>query len=772
MKKLGELLKDAGVLDDSGLQRALAEQKKSGQRLGETLISLSLVTEDQIFDTLAKQLEIPIIAEAKLLLVEVQRPVLDLLPPALAWRLEVLPLLVDPARKQIAVVTSDPNDPRIVAGVKEATGIGAVKPYLAKRSALHKALTKWYGARPENESTEGELILSLEEGINDPPLSPQQPVPRPVTAQGARPLPAPIREVTRPSTEVSRPPPPGVPAKPAAPPAAGPAPTIPDTTAQSRAAKAGKQRVIRNVIVADNNKATANAVKRTLEVEGFVVEIATSPEEILNIVKAKSYDLVVVKGAIAENIGELERRVRAVFPMIEFRVVPSFGNALMGDPVPYNRMVEFTFDSMDLHLALIERGDATIRKRAQTNARYAKLVAQKLQLPRKTIDEAYFCAYLDVLGDVLIRQRGGDTGDRVTARRLALDLFKTINPPFDVETVLSSIEERVDGSGPRGMKGEAIPIGARILAVVLGYSDAKGMASDQVQKFLREMSGRLFDQRIVETFLQILRAESLLGAVGGTIEAAGNILIVDKDVAHTSTLELRLVNEGYKVSVTGDGQAALEMAKASLPSLIMSEIALPRLDGFNLCMTLKADPKTSAVPFVFVSGKNDEFNSNKALDLGADDFIGKPVNVEFLLKKLKQFLVKPKPAAAAGGGGGGVQGRLSDFGLIELIQTLALGMKTAKVEFTSDVHGTAALYMQEGRMVAASTLQKQGDEAFYEIATWGDGGFQILSGQSTKDKNVEVGNDFLILEALRRMDEAEAGISQEGKSASTVTAKK
>lgn len=761
MKKLGELLREAGLLDDAGLQRALARQKQTGQRLGEALIELRLITEDQLFDTLAKQLSIPIIAEPKLLMVEVQKAVIAMLEPAIAWTHYALPLLVDPAKTQLAIVTAEPSDPSTVAAVRRATGVNTVKTYLAKRSAMRKVLEKYYGPPPASGSgDEGIGELLLEEAEPEPEPEPAPPPPRPAD------------RVSRPTGNAVQPTTKSAPASigrielgtKAAPPAVNS--FAQEEPSQSiRAKVAAKQRVIKRVIVADSNKSVAGGVKRSLEMEGFTVEIATSEAEILNLVKTKGFDLVVAKGAIAENIGELERRVRSVFPLIEFRVVPSFATALMGDPVPYTRLTDFTFDAFDLFLSLLERGDAKARARAQTNSRYAKMIAQRLQLPRKSIDEVYYAAYLDAVGDVLVRQRGGDPGDRGMARKLSLELFRNVNPPYDAETILLAAEERVDGSGPRGMKGDQIPLGARILSVVFGYHDAKGIPRDQLQKFMRDMSGRTFDNRIVETFLQILRQEALLGESGGAATAtAGTILIVDKDVAHTSTLELRLSNEGYRVAVCGDGQAALELARQDPPILILSEIALPRMDGFNLCMEIKSDSRTQTVPFVFVSGKNDEFNSNKAMDLGADDFIGKPVNVEFLLKKLKSFLVKPKPAASSGSSSGG---RLSDFGIVELIQTLSLGMKTVKLELRHDTKGRGVLYLEGGRIVHAGTEDKAGEEAFYQIATWADGGFEIHSNQSTQDKNVQVSNDFLILEALRRMDEAEAGISQEGKDPSS-----
>lgn len=765
-KPLGELLKEAGVLDDAGLQRALARQKQTGKKLGATLVEMNLVSEDQIFDLLARQLEIPIIQEQKLLLVEVPRAVLDLLTPEDAWSLQCLPLLVDASRRQVAIVTSDPNDPRIAAGVKKATGIPGVKPYLAKASAIRRVLTKHYGPDPaERPAPAAAATAPTTPGMTPPsPAGPQ--IESDVTEDelllGGEP--------TNPEIELAGTTSPNGGAIGRIALESRPAPGAPaESTAQLRARAAAKQKMIRRVIVADSNRVVTSNVKRSLEAEGYTCEVANAPEEILNLLKGKNFDLVVVKGAIADNIAELERRVRALFPMIEFRVVPSFAMAMMGDPVPYRRLADFTFDAFDLLLGLIERGNAATRTRAQTNSRYAKLVAQRLMLPRKSVDEVSLAAYLDALGDSIVRSRGGEGSDRAQTRRLAVDLFQSSNPPYDVETVLQAVDERFDGGGPRRMRGEQIPVGARILAVVFAYNDAKGIPRDKLQKFLREMSGKLFDPRIVETFLQILRNEEILGGMSPAAGAAGTVFLVDKDVAHTSTLELRLANEGYAVSVFGDGASALDAAKGSPPALVLAEIALPRMDGYNLLTELKSEPSTSEIPFVFVSGKNDEFNQNKALDLGADDFIGKPVNVEFLLKKLAKFLVKPKAAPAAASEG--VRGRLADLGLIELIQTLSLGMKTAKLDLMHITGGHAAIFLEEGRIVAADTERKHGEEAFYEMATWADGDFVILANHTAQEKNVAVSNDFLILEALRRIDEGEAGISQEGKESMVVKKK-
>ncbi len=746
MKRLGELLLEAGHLDDAGLSRALAHQAATSKRIGDCLLELSLLTEDQLFDTLARQLEIPIIAEGKLMMVDVPRPVLDLLPLETAWELLALPLLVDPSKRSIAVVTSEPNDPRTSEVIRRLTLLDTVKPYLAKRTAMRKILTKLYGPEPANGHLPSKRSGDKGRGEDLVELTDLQ----------TRELPAAARAVAaaRARTTISE--------------DAAVTATVPlagtDVSTSGRGLRAPRQRVIRSVIVADSNRALATGVKRTLETEGYLVDVATSSDEVLTALQTKSFDLVVVKGAIAEDVGHLERRVRSLYPMTEFRVVPSFATALMGEPVPYNRLADFAFDGLDLMLSLVARGDGNERSRAHTNGHYAKLVAQKLLLPRKAIDEVFLAAFVDALGEILVRQRGGDPTDRSAARRSGIDLFKSIHPPYDVETVLGSLDERVDGSGPKGLAQEQIPVGSRILAVVMGYHDAKEIPRAQMQKFLREMAGKTFDYRIVETFLQILRTEEILGNLEsvGEPKAIGTLLIADPDRSHASNLEVRLSGEGYKVVIAADGAAALEAARRDPPSLVISEISLPKVDGFDVCLEMKRDPKLAAVPFVFVSGRNDERSSNRALDIGADDFVAKPVNIDFLLKKLQRFLARSKPAAAAPSG---VQGRLADFGLIELIQTLSLGMKTVKLELTHDRNGEASIYLDRGRIARASTGTRSGEEAFYEIATWEDGAFRILNGQTNHDPNIGVSNDFLILESLRRIDESAAGIPQEGKEA-------
>lgn len=739
--KLGEILIEAGILDEAGLRNALAEKSRTGRRLGETLVDLKAITEDQLYWALSRQLQVPLIPEAKLQMVEVPPDVLALVPVDLARRRRVLPLLVESAKSTISVVTSEPNVVSVLEEIKRVTGMAYVRAFLAKRSAVMAAIGRTYGAsgeEPRADITDSALILE------EVPNKSSAPPPPPPSAIGRIEL-----EKRQPSAP--------------RPPAPSAAPPPPPGQARQQA---------KYVLLADPSKQVANGAARILSTEGFEVTIATSANELIAALKGSAFDLIVVKGTLTHNMTELEQRVRAVFPLIEFRVVQSFATAILGDPVPYARLSEFTFDALDSVLSLISSVDSHTRKRAHQFAQYGKLVAQRVSAPRKLIDEIYFAGLLEGFAPALARRRGGDAEiPRQTARTVALNLFANANPPYEVGTILRHVDERTDGSGqPEGLRGEHIPLGSRILAVIGEYIETteplsgKGLPKDQVIKLLREMAGRKFDHRIVEAFLSILRNEMILGNLASGVATAGGeeILLVDKDVATTSTLELRLVNEGYRVVVKEDGKEAYEYASQTPPALIISEIALPKMDGFNLCMELKSAEATQEIPFLFLSGKSDEFNMTKGLEIGADDFLPKPVNVEFLMTKLKRF-VNRKPAAQTGDG---VSGRLAEMGLVEMVQILGVGMKTVKIalEHPPPTVDNGSLFFQEGNIVHASTNTAEGNEAFYELVGWPpDTTFRIIPNEQPPERNVTVGNDFLILEALRRIDEAGAGIDQSEK---------
>jgi DNA-binding response OmpR family regulator len=113
------------------------------------------------------------------------------------------------------------------------------------------------------------------------------------------------------------------------------------------------------------------------------------------------------------------------------------------------------------------------------------------------------------------------------------------------------------------------------------------------------------------------------------------ILVVEDDLTLLDTLEYNLTGEGYKVLTTSDGLTALEMAREDRPDLIVLDIMLPELDGFEVCRILRRE---MTVPILILTARTDEVDRVVGLEMGADDYLVKPFGMRELLARVKALL--------------------------------------------------------------------------------------------------------------------------------------
>ncbi|MBW4507831.1 MAG: response regulator [Scytonematopsis contorta HA4267-MV1] len=120
--------------------------------------------------------------------------------------------------------------------------------------------------------------------------------------------------------------------------------------------------------------------------------------------------------------------------------------------------------------------------------------------------------------------------------------------------------------------------------------------------------------------------------------ASETILVIDDSPTNLEVLHDTLVNAGYEVLVEMDGFSAIEQVKTNSPDLILLDIMMPKIDGYETCRRLKNDPRTRNVPIIFITALSETLDKVKGLKLGAVDYITKPFQQEEIIARIQVHL--------------------------------------------------------------------------------------------------------------------------------------
>lgn len=116
------------------------------------------------------------------------------------------------------------------------------------------------------------------------------------------------------------------------------------------------------------------------------------------------------------------------------------------------------------------------------------------------------------------------------------------------------------------------------------------------------------------------------------------ILVVDDEEHIRELIKFNLIKNGYKVICADNGIDALKYAKNECPNLIMLDLMLPGMDGYDVCREIRKDNSISTTPVIMITAKGEEFDKVLGLELGADDYITKPFSIRELIARTKAIL--------------------------------------------------------------------------------------------------------------------------------------
>jgi len=208
-----------------------------------------------------------------------------------------------------------------------------------------------------------------------------------------------------------------------------------------------------------------------------------------------------------------------------------------------------------------------------------------------------------------------------------------------------------------------------------------------------------------------------------------------------------LAGLGFGVSTVRDGARALELAIHEVPSLIITDIDLPVINGEKMFQILRNNPHTSMIPFVFISKGIADI---KGFRTGVDIFLVRPINMEELYGRIRHSLLLKGPEA--GVSSKEIEGKLSHMSLPDILQFLNLNHKEGELRVTSG-ESCGRVFVKGGQIYNAMLDAVEKEKALFRLLQWNEGKFEFIPKTVSMTKKINSSTGNLLMEGMRQMDE-------------------
>ncbi|MFW5639703.1 MAG: response regulator [Thermodesulfobacteriota bacterium] len=234
----------------------------------------------------------------------------------------------------------------------------------------------------------------------------------------------------------------------------------------------------------------------------------------------------------------------------------------------------------------------------------------------------------------------------------------------------------------------------------------------------------------------------------------GKVLIVDDDPKIGRFLKFKLSKADFEAEYYSSGRDALKRIPELKPHLIISDIQMPLMNGYEFCEKLRQDARTANIPFIFLSGRTDTSDQLEGLRLGADDYVCKPVKIDFLLERMGKVLERAAKARTFKSQAD-FSGHLSQMNLNDAMQIVESNHKSGELEFsTSEGKTIGRILFNKGNLVKAQFGALEGAEAFYGLMDEEEGFFEFFGRTVDEPEQIKITNMAALLQGSRLIDEA------------------
>jgi mutual gliding-motility protein MglA len=248
-------------------------------------------------------------------------------------------------------------------------------------------------------------------------------------------------------------------------------------------------------------------------------------------------------------------------------------------------------------------------------------------------------------------------------------------------------------------------------------------------------------------------------------------LIADGDGSFRQLLALPLAAQGFKIYEARDGAEAWKLATEQRPWVMLADLGMPEVDGFEFCRRVRANHLLSHTPLVFISDSDRYKDRYRAMQLGADDFLSKHTPIRELLIRIQLLLTRYSDLQAAAGtqagaeggpGSGALEGQIEVFGAPGVLQICnqgrLTGIFTARAQDEARPGEKVAVFgFRDGEIVTATVQDLAGPAAVYAFLAWTRGQFKFVPGDPGAGVPLAHSVEHLLLEGCRRIDESRTG---------------
>ncbi len=225
------------------------------------------------------------------------------------------------------------------------------------------------------------------------------------------------------------------------------------------------------------------------------------------------------------------------------------------------------------------------------------------------------------------------------------------------------------------------------------------------------------------------------------------LYLLDDDLTTYDVLSCYLELAGFVVQYASDGRSGLEMIVNNPPDLVLLDIQMPELDGFQVISELRKKPETRDIPVLFISTFNRTNLKVKGLELGADDYILKPFERVEVVARVKAAL---RRSLKSRGKRGAMTGQLDDLGLAALLQTLGGGSKLARITLP-DMGGQ--IFVKAGKILAAWQERVSGADALARLLLLNRGEFSVDFDIAPEQLNINESIQKQLLNSVVELDD-------------------